>query len=694
MSDTRRNEPPVGHVDPRMDPRRSRWSQIMEPLDAVQRWLPTDPLQEGAQPLSSDSIRVDQYELTLLWPLLLRECGTGESREVSRRAQGVPDPDRLGRWARMIAQDGVWEETASTDLNSKTGYSEFLYFHPFVRNFLYPSRSDLKRGTPPRSSGVRVFCRPDIRTIAAEVYVDPNRSERCVLDARRVELFLFATSVAILAVHLTPAAQEPAWSLAQVLRLQNVLRRLYAPYWKETPSQLHLAGHCPLSIEIVSGRGHGPDTVWRANFGAFNQADASDTAGRGIVAEQLDNVAQHCEPLPVLPWRKLIEPLRSVTSREPEEACLQYVQIEDERMQVLSYLAVSDPRAISAGDWVRLATVEDSGDSRLHPYSPGFLKGSGWGGVGLRGFAYDRFWDPHGDPPANRDLTSTRWLCSGYGFTAVGSSANPFFTDDGAGALAHFRHHYFKLALIAHFHRASLLGFKQMLSSMLDARRDSTDRTDSAARFSRELTALREEFLSFRNRYWFIEVSNQIQGRELFDLWAHHLNTRSLFADVAAEIREATDVRQAERLEKSVDQIAEMQTNIEWVELFIVGAYALELVHVVPLVMRGADPQFTVISAAVVLVSTGLVAAATRPWKHEHSSLKRWLIAILAAVIFLFGAFVWVFPPTHGESSRSVRTPAARSAGDGNPPRESGGRPEGRSQTLGEGGGVGDARDQ
>jgi hypothetical protein len=644
MSDTRRNEPPpLGPVDAGIDPRQSRWSQIVEPLDALQRWLPADPLQEGSQAQSSDSIGVNHYELTLLWPLLLREYG---------KEEGTPDPHRLERWAQTIVRDGVWEETDSTDLSSKTGYSEFLYFHPFVRNFLYPNRDDLKRGAPPKSSGLRVFCRPDVRTIAAEVYVDPNHNERFVLDARRVELYVFATSVAILAVHLTPAAQEAPLSLGQVLRIQDVLRRLHAPYW-ESPYPTHFAGHCPLSLEIVSGRGDGRDTVWRANFGKFNQADASDTAGRRAVAEQLDNVARHREPLPVLPWRKMIEPLRPVTAQEPAESCLQYVQIEDERMQVLSYLAVPDPRAISAGDWVRLATVDESGDSRFHPYSPGFLKASG-GGDGFRGFAYDRFWDPQGAPPANYDLTSTRWLCCGYGFAAVGSSSSRFFTDDSAGALAHFRHHYFKLALIAHFHRASLLGFKQVLSSMLDARRDSTNRTGSnEARFSRDLTALREEFLSFRNRYWFIEVSNQIQGRELFDLWAHHLNTRSLFADVAAEIHEATNVRQAARLEDTVEKIAEMQTNVEWVELFIVGAYALELAHVVPLVIRNDDPWFTVASAALVIVSTLLVAWAIRPWKHERSRFKKWIIGILAVVILGFGIFTWVSPPTHGESADS-----------------------------------------
>src|SRR5206468_2917453 len=57
-----------------------------------------------------------------------------------------------------------------------------------------------------------------------------------------------------------------------------------------------------------------------------------------------------------------------------------------------------------------------------------------------------------------------------------------------------------------------------------------------------ELRRIEKDFLTFRTVYWFSEVSNQIQGRELFDLFARHLATRDLFAQVADEAREAAQI--------------------------------------------------------------------------------------------------------------------------------------------------------
>lgn len=67
-----------------------------------------------------------------------------------------------------------------------------------------------------------------------------------------------------------------------------------------------------------------------------------------------------------------------------------------------------------------------------------------------------------------------------YGFSGVGCSLDKeYFADAQSGGRAHFRHHYFKLGLIAHFHRASLL--------------------NGRASFTRALSVLQRDFLMFRN---------------------------------------------------------------------------------------------------------------------------------------------------------------------------------------------------
>ena len=118
-----------------------------------------------------------------------------------------------------------------------------------------------------------------------------------------------------------------------------------------------------------------------------------------------------------------------------------------------------------------------------------------------------------------------------------------YFTDAQAGGRAHFQHHYFKLGLIAHFHRVSLLNFKVRIANALEEwRAAGADAEQGWTRFARALAVLQRDFLMFRNMYWFTELTNQIQGRELFDLWSQHLNTRPLFDQIKAELQEAEQI--------------------------------------------------------------------------------------------------------------------------------------------------------
>ncbi len=61
---------------------------------------------------------------------------------------------------------------------------------------------------------------------------------------------------------------------------------------------------------------------------------------------------------------------------------------------------------------------------------------------------------------------------------------------------------------------------------------------------------IREEFLRFRSRYWFDELSNQLQPRLLFDLWSGHLQTRKLFAQVLDEVSTINAVLDAKQQEE------------------------------------------------------------------------------------------------------------------------------------------------
>lgn len=115
-------------------------------------------------------------------------------------------------------------------------------------------------------------------------------------------------------------------------------------------------------------------------------------------------------------------------------------------------------------------------------------------------------------------MHATRWLSLRYSFSAVGRADDSvFFRDDYAGGLAHFRHHYFALFMVALFHRASLLRYKHALSEHAGALYSSANSDEERSdKFHTQTVRLQRELMRFRSVYWFSEVSNQIQGQELF----------------------------------------------------------------------------------------------------------------------------------------------------------------------------------
>jgi hypothetical protein len=166
--------------------------------------------------------------------------------------------------------------------------------------------------------------------------------------------------------------------------------------------------------------------------------------------------------------------------------------------------------------------------------------------------SYDRYWAP-GEPGV---VTSTRYLCSGHAFTMVGSHRDGFFTDPDGGLLGQFRHQYFLLGLLSHFHRAALLMLSDRLVvaiGRLDVRS-----VESVKRFKREIRRTMETFLRFTHRYWFHEVSTQDQARELFNMWTRHLATEQLFSEVREEVEDMNSYLDSDSLRRQAGTVVRL----------------------------------------------------------------------------------------------------------------------------------------
>jgi Mg2+ and Co2+ transporter CorA len=105
--------------------------------------------------------------------------------------------------------------------------------------------------------------------------------------------------------------------------------------------------------------------------------------------------------------------------------------------------------------------------------------------------------------------------------------------------LGQFRHQYFLLFLIAHFHKAALLSMSDELAVAMN--RLEVGDTESVRQFKRSIRAAMEIFLRFTHRYWFHEVSNQAIARSIYRRLVEHLGTEALYDEVRAEVEDMNE---------------------------------------------------------------------------------------------------------------------------------------------------------
>ncbi len=601
----------------------------------------------------SHEIFVGHYEATLVWPIHLQperwEKSRGE-RHCQNPSLDPQQPGFLDRWVDFICSNSNWAEQDNRAYPSgkleypERAYSEFCYFNPFVRNFLYVTRDDIRQaqGGDVRNRNLRIIKRTDLQDANAKLKVlynmddipDNYRDIESTFQIQSCWLYLFDTQIALAELRFHHESSVPyqgesvetdfnpeslKLNLRMTLKLQDIIRRVYSPYWSVfeppwDPGKRKIDDpHVPLrlslvipnqpavhsyfgglstekytSAEIQSWKGGplferldeadqqrlrcgqvkhlSPQGVEVLQETAFDRLEPENWPAAWAYLQHQRHVFEHREPYAVEVWQELLKPisptqlsLTSISSKQSSSGeqhsggPLRFEQVQDDRVPILSYISIEDPqtdspesenqpraiRQISTGDWLRLANIDDQGDSATYPYSPSFF---GDDKNPLIDFSYDRFWHATGKPPAQDQSHATRWLCSSYSFVGVGEASNrAFFTDEHAGALCHFRHHYFALALIALFHRASLMNYKHRLAETSDALLVKDSHPDVVEyHFRQDIEQLAKELMKFRTLYWFAEVSNQIQGMELFDLFRKHLNLEHLFNAVSGDIENAT----------------------------------------------------------------------------------------------------------------------------------------------------------
>ncbi len=83
-------------------------------------------------------------------------------------------------------------------------------------------------------------------------------------------------------------------------------------------------------------------------------------------------------------------------------------------------------------------------------------------------------------------------------------------------------------------------------------------RPDSVREFRRDIKQVTEIFLRFTHRYWFHEVSDQAQARDLFTMMGTHLGTDELYKRTRLRILDMNDYLEKDQLRRQTDAVVRL----------------------------------------------------------------------------------------------------------------------------------------
>ncbi|MBC7623917.1 MAG: hypothetical protein H7232_11065 [Aeromicrobium sp.] len=441
----------------------------------------------------ADAKIVREFHHTLLWPITLRPL---------RRESGA---DAVHYWDVLKRKPGPWKYAADTllieDESCVAGYEEFVYFLPYVQRFLY-GVGDEGRGA---QSSLYAFTREDIAKVEVELVKDAPTIHLSVLRARLYFFYDIDVAVAVLEV----AGKDIP--LADAVELIDRFGRPYAPAWES----LDRGAHCPYRVAF---RGHDGALLSQSDYGD------RDKFIDLVRSERQTPLSMH--------WEFFLSPL---VPAYLSGGTIKYDQIENKRIPIMSYLSFDDPTQLTRGDMIRLGFAAKWGDSATLPYSKRYLADF------ESQYCYDRYWDPD-DPTTDMD---TRYIFCGVSFAMITRAGQQ------AQLLGQFRHQFYQIGLIANFNKAALLSLSNRFSRAVE--RLNVRSYESVKQFKKQVRETLEVFLRFNHRYWFHEISNQVQASDFFQRWSHQLGSDALYQEVREEARDINEYLDADRMRKQTD---------------------------------------------------------------------------------------------------------------------------------------------
>jgi CorA-like Mg2+ transporter protein len=515
--------------------------------------------------MTAQPVVVRHFRQIVLWPLQLMPLRRGVP--VQRHWEALETLSTDNPWREMR------DEVGSDPQNFRERhYKEFVTFLPYVQRFLYGTSAGQEASRKHGEPSMRVFRRFDI----ACVRIQFDDGATLLLNVPHVDLYFFLDAdIAILAFEL--------WADDLPLdRAQDTLFRFgraYPAFWTEAGH----GGSCPRSVQWLDAKGEAL---------AASDYDAKE--------KYLTHVAKHRSPAIAAHWEWLLRPM--VLESPGQTGVLRYRQLEYYRMPVMAYIAVDDPATLSRGDFVRIGLVTRPGERDTLPYSSRSLENF------ESEYCDDRFWGRAGNGLSG----DTRLISTGQLLAVVGRCGDEFFAGAETGMLGQFRHQYFLLFLIAHFHKAALLSMSDELAVAMN--RLEVGNTESVKQFKRAIRQSMEVFLRFTHRYWFHEVSNQTLSRGIFRRLTQQLGNETLYNEVRLEVADMNDYLDTDSTRRQANTILRLTvvTIFGLIGTVVTGFLGMNLLSEAERPLHWRVAFFLIILAATTMITMFTVIKSKR----------------------------------------------------------------------------------
>lgn len=364
-------------------------------------------------------------------------------------------------------------------------FGEFAYFHPYFQKFIYQD-----------SCRVYQFDREQARTL----HVDAS-NPKLVLDIRNVFLYVFEPGIGVLVTELRlPEGCQATW--ADALYITAELRKAYySHYYRKEGEWLGGGGIAEVRIEPL-------------------QPDEHEPRVREI-RNQLQDALDSKTPRLFPHWKALLFPLWDSIGQTRIRL------LGDSRLPVMAFIGVPDISALSPDDWEALAQADGADYAK---YAPQFRDRE------LERAVYDRWFDPESGIESHRQRYVVGPLSCCTVIQVDPNNIPPFLF----GSREKWRRQYFILYLFAVYQMSVLRVVQKQIADVSDLLAEAVDRERSRRALNAVLLVQRN-LVQFSSRAWFLEVTPQIQGKELYEKMRVQFRVDALYPEIVEDKKILSD---------------------------------------------------------------------------------------------------------------------------------------------------------